>query len=297
MRCQKGQASVEWVGLVLVVALISAVLVTPAGSFDGRSLGAMVVERISCAAVGTCTSGDRRLQAAYGVRDALLVRRHLPGLVYEPGEQQLPVDWRKCRAVACAIATDDRDMDVHLSRSGQRVTVFTRLIRTPGRRYIQYWYYYPDSNTAFAGSDRIWRHSSLLQVGGLVLRGSREYPGYHRDDWEAAAIAVDRRGLASRVTSHGHWQSCKWSSCRDRWGPSTGWVRVSRGSHAGHIPLTEGMAPKIPGADVRERTTTAHGIRLIPLETLDRRSYRRLDPGIAPPWEKKAFRAPTSPES
>ena len=51
-------------------------------------------------------------------------------------------------------------------------------------------------------------------------------------------MRIDRDGRAAvRSTSHGHWQWCKQAACRDRWGPRTGWTRVSRGSHAGHIPL------------------------------------------------------------
>ena len=78
----------------------------------------------------------------------------------------------------------------------------------------------------------------------------------------------------------------------------TGWTRVSRGSHAGHIPLgaerrggagplresrsAAGLRagrvrhfPLLPGRDLRERTSTAEGLRLIPLETHDRRAYGR----------------------
>jgi hypothetical protein len=295
---EAGQAAVEWIALIFAsVALMSAVLAA-VGRVDGRSMGGLVAERISCAAAGRCGENGDVLDAAYGERDAALVRRLLPGLMYEPGEAQVPVDWRKCRDVACATTSDDRDMDVHATDSGEAVTVFTRLIRTRERRFIQYWFYYPDSNSTFAGSDRIWRHSPLLRLGGLVLRGSSEYPGYHPDDWEAAAVSVDDRGeVKSRVTSHGHWQSCKWAACKDEWGRPSGWMRVSRGSHAGHLPVDRDLTPRIPGVDVRERTTTPDGMRVVPLETLDRRRYRRLDPGIAPPWEKDAFRRPDSPKS
>jgi hypothetical protein len=289
---------VEWVGLLFGTALVMLAALASADRFDGRSLGGMLVERISCAAADRCDRGDRALEAAYGAGDAALVRRSLPGLVYEPGERQLPVDWRKCRAVGCAIGSGDRDLDVHSTATGHRVTVFTRLVRARDRRYIQYWFYYPDSNTTLAGSDRIWRQSRLLHAAGLAWRGSTRYPGYHRDDWEAAAVSVDRRGrVRSRVTSHGHWQSCKWSACKGRWAPAPGWVRVSRGSHSGHLPLDRDLSRNLPGVDMRERTTTPAGIRLVPLEGIDRRRYRRLDPGIAPPWEKDAFRRPTSPES
>jgi hypothetical protein len=106
---------------------------------------------------------------------------------------------------------------------------------------------------------------------------------------------------AVRVTSHGHWQWCK-RGCRGAWGPATGWARVSRGSHAGHVP-TEPLVgvrgrrarrPQLPGRDLRERTVSPEGIRLVPLEGIDTSGYRRLDPGISPPWEKDAYVNPES---
>ena len=101
----------------------------------------------------------------------------------------------------------------------------------------------------------------------------------------------------------------------------TGWVRVSRGSHSGHVPYRErartagaaegrsraryvpaarrvrGAVPLIPGRDLDERTTTGEGIRLVPLETLDRRRYVPLDPGVKPPWRKRAYTDPEADES
>jgi hypothetical protein len=160
-------------------------------------------------------------------------------------------------------------------------------------------------------SDHVWNHSALRALG--------PYPGFHPDDWEAYAVRVDRDGtMWARASSHGHWQGCKRSRCRGRWTGRTGWTRVSRGSHAGHIPLerlarplrpdTEygGPAPVelydrplLPGRDLRERTTTAEGLRIVPLETLRRarRRYRPLDGGIKPPWRKRAYVDPESGES
>jgi hypothetical protein len=273
--------------MVLVASLVLGALGATVPAVDGRSLGAALAHRLVCSVKGTCGTGDRALARAYGERDAALVRRHLQGLVFEPGERQLPVDWRDCRAVACAVAPDDRDLDAHRTDAGLPATVFTRLQRRGGRRYIQYWFYYPDSNTAWAGSDWVWKHSPGLQGLGALVTGSTAYPGFHRDDWEAAAIRIGRDGRAAvRVTSHGHWQWCKRSSCVGRWGPANGWTRVSRGSHAGHVPLS--------GREPGERTSTPDGIRLVPLEAVDRDPYRRLDPDIAPPWRKDAYENPES---
>lgn len=305
MRCERGQAAVEWVAMVLAAGLTLAALVAVAPAVDGRSLGGLLAHRLTCAAKGGCDDGDSALVRAYGESDAALVRRHMPGLVFEPGERQLPVDWRRCRRVACATVADDPDLDAHRTDAGRRATAFTRVLRQDGRTYIQYWTYYPDSNTAWGGSDKLWS-----------LVGPGRYPGFHEDDWEAVTVRIEPDGrTAMRATSHGHWQWCKHAPCRGRWGAATGWSRVSKGSHAGHaplrakptgllpsalphgIPLRYRYSPQIPGRDLRERTASPDGFRLLPLELVDRRGYRRLDPGISPPWEKDAYRDPEAPGS
>jgi hypothetical protein len=313
MTDERGQASVEWVALVMALALALGGLLAALPDVDGRSLGGALTHRFVCAVKGGCDDGDDALADAYGASDAQLVRRYLQGLVFEPGERQIPVDWRDCRAVRCALAPDDRDLDVHSSEAGLPATVFTRLLRRGDRRYIQYWFYYPDSNTTWAASDKIWKHTPVGDIGRLVT-GSDGYPGWHADDWEGATVRVESDGRAAvRVTSHGHWQWCKQGHCADRWGPTTGWTRVSRGSHAGHVPAeVESSAlrtlrprrgqrlrhrAQLPGVDLRERTVTAEGIRLVPLEGIERKAYRRLDPEISPPWDKDAYANPESSES
>lgn len=292
MRDQRGQASIEWVALALIAMLIFGGLLATLPAVDGRSLGGALAHRLTCTVKGHCEDGDDELRRAYGAADAALVRSHLQGLVFEPGERQLPVDWRSCRAVDCALTRDDRDLDVHRSETGLPATVFTHLSRRAGRRYIQYWFYYPDSNTTWAASDKIWEHSPVGDIGHLIT-GSDGYPGFHEDDWEGAMIRLEADGEAAlRVTSHGHWRWCKQRRCEGRWGPATGWTRVSRGSHAGHVPTDAE-----PGHGLRERTATPEAIRLIPLEGVDKGRYRRLDPGISPPWEKDSYVNPESPAS
>ncbi len=156
------------------------------------------------------------------------MREHAPNIVYEPGERQLPVDFRECRAVRCAAAPDDRDLDVHRTDAGRPATAFTRV--DPSRRQ-----HLPP---VLALLPRL--ELDVRGLGPAVEAGRRlgDWPGCHDDDWEGYQVRLDRRaGARVRSTSHGHYQWCKQAECRDRWGPRTGWTRVSRGSHAGHIPL------------------------------------------------------------
>lgn len=319
MRKEDGQATLEWTGTLLVVSLALGALLAVAPLSDGRSFAGFLAHRLVCAVKGDCDDGDVALADAYAATDAMLVREHAPNLVYEPGERQLPVDYRHCRRPGCADAPDDPDLDAHWTDVGKRATVFTRVIRRARLVYIQYWLYFPDSKTTALGSDKVWEAAWLLpRLAGIVDR-TPTYPGLHRDDWESFQVRIDPDGDAwVRTSSHGHYQGCKWADCRGRWFPDSGWTRVSRGSHAGHIP-TERLPPApprtgrrsgwpppasppppvryrplLPGHDLRERTTTGEGLRLIPLEAHDKRGYRRLDDGIAPPWEKDVY---TDPES
>jgi hypothetical protein len=324
MQGEGGQATVEWAGILLILSLALGGLAAIAPPVDGRSYGGFLAHRVFCAVRGGCNDGDAALADAYGERDAALVRAHAPNLVYEPGERQLPVDYRRCRRTGCADAPDDRDLDAHRTLSGERATVFTRVIRREGRTYIQYWLYYPDSKTVVLGSDKAWEAAWLLPRLAGIVKDAPTYPGLHRDDWESFQVRLDPDGdVWVRSSSHGHYQGCKWSDCRNRWFADSGWTRVSRGSHAGHIPaepLRRGAPsgrprplvraappagtppparhpPLLPGRDLHERTTTGEGLRLIPLETRDKRGYRRLDNGIKPPWDKGVYDDPESDES
>ena len=309
MDTERGQASVEWVALVLCVALALGGVVAFVPLVDGRSLGAALAHAIVCAVRGDCerAEGDKALLAAYGTRDAALVRRYAPNIAYEPGTYTLPVDWRRCRSHVCADAPDSSNLDTHFStRNGTPATVFTHVVHRDGETFIQYWFYYPDSTTTWGGAAAIWSALDLLD--------HPSYPGYHADDWEGYQVRIDASGRAlSRATSHYGYQWCKEPRCENRWGPWTGWTRVSRGSHAGHIPTVEERRlsgilhgahrvsprvrdrPAVQGVDVHERTTTADSLRLVPLESIDPRSYHSLQrDGPTPPWAKDVYRDPIS---
>ena len=301
MRCEAGQATVEWTGVVLLVSLALGGVLAFGPRVDGRSFGAWLAHEIVCAAAGGCADGDDALAAAYGVEDAALVRRYAPTIAYERGTFTLPVDWRECRHHRCSDAPYRRGTDTALTRRGRAATAFTRVQRRAGETHIQYWLYYPDSTTTWAGS-----------AGALRRLTGRPPPGYHPDDWEAYAVRIDARGnVRVRSTSHGHWRyhkgapdvsrelnesvpfgasrlaPCAIRNCPGGWGRWTGYTRVSRGSHAGHVPDDAGD----------ERFTSAARLRLVPAERVDWDRYERLDPGIKPPPDKSAWNDPLAPDS
>jgi hypothetical protein len=295
---ERGQASIEFVALTALVACALAAAIAFVPAVDGRPLGAALARALVCAVKGDCHSDGAALRRAYGDRDAELVRANAPNLVYEPGTLTLPVDYRRCRSHSCSDAPDDRGLDVHRStRGGAEATAFTHVAHRGGMTYIQYWLYYPDSPSTFMHSH------GLLKTLGL------KDPGFHPDDWEAFTVRLDRHGrIAVRASAHGHWQWCKHVWCKNQWGPGTGWTRVSRGSHAGHVPLRASphlkrwgvgvrYKPLRPGAGLHERSTTAPGIRLVPLETLDHDTYKPLKGGIKPPWTKEVYANPAGDTS
>jgi hypothetical protein len=270
VRRERGQAALEWVGLVLLIGLAcGAAVAAGAGAVDGRPLGAELARALVCAVRGDCNEDDDELRAAYGDRDAALVRAYLPNLVYEPRTRTLPVDFRRCRSHSCSDAPDEQWLDVH--RAGVPATVFTHLVRERGETFIQYWLYYPDSTSTWMGSAGIWNRVVEPVTG-------RRYPGFHEDDWESVQVRIATDGSA-RMRASAH------RGYGDGWTDWTGWSRVSYGSHGGHIPL--------PERDPSERTTTAAGVRLVPVERLSA-AARRTSFAITPPWEKEVYRVPGS---
>jgi hypothetical protein len=297
---QRGQASIEWIALVLLAACALAGLLAFVPAMDGRPLGAALARVFVCAVRRDCGAEHAALAGAYGESDARLVRSAAPGIVYEPGTFTLPIDYRRCRSHRCSDAPDDRGLDVsRAKRGGAPATAFTHVVRKGGRTYIQYWFYYPDSTTTLGGAAAAWR----AVVNG-VARGGDSYPGAHLDDWEGYQVRIDPSGGAlARATAHHGYDYCRGSALgcpRHDWGPLTGWTRVSRGSHAGHIPVVQELLPPRvravrEGVEVHERITTAPELRLVPLEPIDPRSYRSLEPdGPSPPWAKLVYGDPAS---
>jgi hypothetical protein len=301
MRSESGQASIEWTGVVCLVALALGAAVAFVPAIDGRSFGSLIAHSIVCAVKGGCDSGDGALRAAYSATDAELVRRFAPNIVYEPGTHTLPIDFRRCRSHHCSDAPDERGLEVSRStRGGVPAAAFTHVARRGGETFLQYWFYYPDSPSTFLGSHAVLKH----------LPGGD--PADHPDDWEGYQVRVGPDGEALvRASSHHAYQGCKELQCKNHWIAWTGWTRVSKGSHAGHIPYradwdvgrrrrrgpasrhVTGYTPLYPGRDLDERTTAAPDLRLIPIETLDAAALATAF-AVIPPWRKEVYDDPLS---
>jgi hypothetical protein len=302
MDSERGQGTIEWVGTLLVVSLLLLGLVAAGVRVPGASLAQAVADRILCAASLTDGCGDEpTLVAAYGSEVGELVRRHMPTLVFEPGSRAVPVDFRRCRSTECGDSSEDGL--VHRTDEHLPVTVFVHVVdcradrvkRTEaegadcsgdraGNLYVQYWTYYADSAT----------------LRGVPIAGPK---GYHHDDWEGVQFRigpdghVDERasshnGYNSGLTSYRNWGSdaeigplkegaeAVGARATNGWGPETGYLFVSGGSHAGNtLDLT--------GAD---RYTPGRRVHLIPLEDVAPTSTAHF--AISPPWLKQVWLDP-----
>jgi hypothetical protein len=299
---ERGQATLEWTAVVLLVALALGGATYAAAALDAPWIG----RAIRCAILAGCRGLDLTLESAYGEDAAAFVRAYAPGIVYEPGTLTLPVDFRSCRSHGCSDA-EDRAEDVWMTRAGRRATVFTRVVdrrRSGGDLFVQYWLYYPDSTyfgPAFAASKAIPRAVARTPIGTIT----RTVAGHHADDWESYQLRITPEGkvFARASAHHGYAGRLHWPNLNElpfepglpgsyrggrlvrrrtgAWTPVTGWTRVSRGSHAGHIVTDAGS----------ERRTEPDGLVIVPIERMAP-ADRRDDFGILPPWNKPVYVQP-----
>ncbi len=279
-----GQATVEWLGLVALVALALGSSLWAAGSSaTALSVPHAVLERLVCAArLSEDCRHEPKLSAAHGDEISHLLRAHAPALFYERGMSALPVDYRRCRADACAAG--DEAGQVTRTRAAQPVAAFTHVIDCrdgaraeteaagaecagprAGNLYLQYWFYYPGSATA----------EGSTPLKGVIRRASSALgrPTYHPDDWESYQVRIGPGGERSARASSHHGYGAGWV-------PDADALRVSGGSHAG-----EARADRLAA-----RTTKDGRLRLIPLRRI--RARERSGFAVSPPWLKRVFDDP-----
>jgi len=312
-RAQSGQASLEWVPLVALVALALGGLLWAAGLMRATlALPVELAERFVCAASlrDGCGEGDPEVAEQYGEEIADLTRAYAPTLLYETGMRALPVDYRRCREDACAEGPEDG----HAIRSneGEPVVAFTHAVDCrldavaeteasgadcsaprAGNLYIQYWFYYPGSATA-EGSTPL--RGPIRDVSTALGR-----PTYHPDDWESLQVRIEPDGRRfARASSHhgysyelggfsiipGH-RFTRGPNSRylvesrpevvDGWGPDTGTLYVSGGSHAGNVRVNR----------TTPRETRTNRLQLVPLRSIAAGDGAAF--AVTSPWRKRVF--------
>jgi hypothetical protein len=298
---ERGQSTVEWVATVLVVSLLMAGLVAAGVRVPGAAVARALASRILCATALADACGDEPvLIAAYGTEVGKLVREQMPTLVFERGSRALPVDFRRCRSSACGDGSD-RGL-AHRTDSGLPVTAFVHVLdcrdeaaarseadgadcsgSRAGNLYLQYWLYYADSAT----------------LRGVPVAGEK---GYHRDDWESVQIRIGADGgIDQRASSHHGYNYTRgianWGADAgldllsgvaeavgaregDGWGPRTGLLFVSGGSHAGNVRALADVSHLASGRRI-------HLVPLEPIAAADGSSF-----AVSPPWRKRVWRDP-----
>jgi hypothetical protein len=294
MRSERGQGTVEWVGLVLLVSVAMLGLVAAGARVPGAPLARALADRILCAASMADSCGDEpALIVAYGSDVGRLVRKFMPVLAFEHGSRAVPVDFRSCRSSECGDASGGGL--VHQTDAGLPVTAFVHVVdcrpaafeqtksdgadcsgERAGRLYLQFWTYYADSAT----------------LRGVPVAGEK---GYHRDDWESVQFRLNRDGsVEERASSHhgynyqrgsGNWASDAGLVSHDGWGEATHLLLVSGGSHAGNaFAFTE-----------VDRFTPDRRVHLVPLEPIAAAGGYEF--AVSAPWLKKVWLDPESRET
>ena len=192
MRCERGQATIEWVGLVLLASLALGALATAVPVVDGRSFGGFLSHRIVCAIKGKLRRTATPRWRGRGARPRpSCCAATRPSWSTSAGSASCRWTSARCRAPECSEAPDDPDLDVHRSLPASRPPRSRTWSAAAGAPTSSTSSTTPTPTPPFAGSDMAWNHSPLRFIG--------DYPGFHRDDWEGYSVRLDRDGRASRA--------------------------------------------------------------------------------------------------
>ena len=299
--------------MLLAGLLVVAVLTAAGLRLPGTVLAEAIAKRLACAVrLSPDCASDPRLEAAHGHELAALLQAHAPVLFYEDGMSALPVDFRRCRRDACADGAEAGA--IVRTGEGLPVVAFTHAVdcradaidatarsgadcsgERRGNLYLQYWFYYPGSATA-EGSTPL--KGPIRRLSSAIGR-----PSHHPDDWESYQVRIGPAGRFARASSHhsysyelgggslipghelrprpdGSIEIRRRPTVVNGWGPETGTLYISGGSHAGNAR----------GSERRSRATKDHRIRLIPLRRIALGTSDRF--AVAPPWRKRVYRDP-----
>jgi Flp pilus assembly pilin Flp len=200
MGSQRGAASVEHAGLLLLIALVlagvgGAALSNRTDSAE-RELARAVAQKLRCAAQGPGPCWQDPLTEAYGRPLAGVVRALAPLPRAAGPSGLLPVDFRRCRQASCA-APGERP---ELTASNRRVTAFVTVRderRANGTVSIDYWLYRPtmgwEQLTRSAAAADVTRYAStplldadnprLVPLETLAGRNHVRFPPAEEPPW------------------------------------------------------------------------------------------------------------------
>ena len=306
---ERGQGTVEWVGLLAVVALLLVGLVAARGRVPGTELARAVASRMLCAVAMADRCGDEpALIAAYGTEVGRLVRRHMPTILFERGSRALPVDFRRCRSSDCGDGSA-RGL-VHESDAGLPVTAFVHVIDCRGATDAA-----STATGRAATASRLLRPSRrqplppvldlLRRLGDPARRPDRRRRLSPKTTGRASRSASARTAASTSapppttatttsqsVANAGIGRRPR-SLCatspkaigarpRNGWGPETRLLVVSGGSHAGNA-----------NGSVRiDRIAPGRRIHLVPLEPIAEEQGGAYRFAVSPPWRKRVWRDP-----
>lgn len=203
----RGSATVEQVGLILLVAALFAAMIGFRAVSDddstGTGLGERIANRIACGPrePGSCRSHPAVEAYGWPLARVLRALAPLPASVAGPdGRGLVPVDFRYCRTPGCAVPRPGPEGQ-RLTVSNRRVTVFTEVTdhrRSDGTVSLTYWLYRPGlgweavrrtagpAEIAAASGTRVLLRDnpSLVPLETLDGRNHYRFPVSERPPWQ-----------------------------------------------------------------------------------------------------------------
>jgi hypothetical protein len=168
-RSQRGSATVEHAGLLLLIAAILAALIAQVAASppteEGRELGFALARKLRCAPAlpGPCWQDPLTVAYHRPLAGAVRALAPPPSTARAPdGLALLPVDFRYCRSESCAVP----GTRYGLTASNRRVSDFVSVVdhrRSAGFVEITYWLYRP-----YVGWSRVTRRASSQEVAALA---------------------------------------------------------------------------------------------------------------------------------
>lgn len=147
-RAERGSATVEQVGILLLLAAVFTALIwiQLSGVKDppGHGLGIRIANRIACGPREPGVCRQHPAVSAYGWDLARALRWLAPdpsSRTGPAGTLLAPVDFRYCQRASCAVPAGDG----RLTTASRRLTLFTEVRRLPAGEgvRISYWFYRP----------------------------------------------------------------------------------------------------------------------------------------------------------